>query len=75
MYPVFDARRFRAVSPVVGLEVDGRDGWVNNKDRAETWNQRWVHSGCRVPVPIHMDLKFLRRASERQYCECLGRMF
>ena len=37
-YPVFDARSFRAVSPVVGLEVDGRDGWVNNKDRAETWN-------------------------------------
>ena len=74
-YPVFDARRFRAVSPVVGLEVDGRDGWVNNKDRAETWNQRWVHSSCRVPVPIHMDLKILWRTSERQYCERLGRMF
>ena len=74
-YPVFDARRFRAVSPVVGLEVNGKDGWVNDKDRAETWNQRWVHSGCRIPVPIHMDLKFLRRTSERQYCERLGRMF
>ena len=43
-YPVFDARRFRAVSPVVGLEVNGKDGWVNNKNRAETRNQRWVHS-------------------------------
>ena len=74
-YPVFEARRFRAVSPVLGLEVSGRDGWVNDKDRAETWNQRWVHSGCRISVPIHMDLKFLRRASERQYCERLGRMF
>ena len=73
IYPVFDARSFRAVSPMVGLE-NSRNGWVNEKDRAESWNhQHWVHSDFRVQAPVNKDEKFLSRAS--QYRGRLGQMF